>query len=51
MALAFPNNPTVGDEYSIGGSTYSWDGYSWTAKESPAITVEDNSIAYAIALG
>jgi len=32
MAFDFPNNPVIGDEYSSGGATYTWDGITWDRK-------------------
>lgn len=29
MALGFPTNPNVGDQYTIGSTTYQWDGTAW----------------------
>lgn len=29
MALNFPSNPAIGDEYSAGGFTWVWNGTSW----------------------
>ncbi len=29
MALAFPNSPLVGDQYSSGGVTWQWNGTTW----------------------
>ena len=29
MALAFPNSPSVGAQYSSGGVTWQWDGTTW----------------------
>jgi hypothetical protein len=31
MALAFPNNPTVGQIYQEGNSNWQWDGMAWNA--------------------
>ena len=28
--LNFPANPTVGQQYTLGGKTYQWTGYAWT---------------------
>ena len=29
MALAFPNSPSEGAQYSSGGVTWQWDGTTW----------------------
>lgn len=29
MALGFPTNPNIGDQYTIGSTTYQWDGTAW----------------------
>lgn len=29
MALGFPTNPSVGDRYTIGATTYEWNGTAW----------------------
>ena len=29
MALAFPNSPLVGDQYTSGGVTWQWNGTTW----------------------
>ena len=29
MAINFPDTPTIGDQYSEGGRTWSWDGTTW----------------------
>lgn len=29
MAISFPSNPTIGDEFSAGGFTWVWSGSSW----------------------
>jgi hypothetical protein len=29
MSLGFPSNPTVGDRYTIGSTTYQWNGFAW----------------------
>lgn len=30
MAMTFPGSPTVGDEYAVGGRTWTWDGAVWS---------------------
>lgn len=30
MAITFPSNPSIGDEYTAGGFTWIWDGSSWS---------------------
>ena len=29
MAINFPNNPSVNDTHTVGGTTYTWDGTVW----------------------
>lgn len=29
MSLGFPTNPNIGDRYTIGSTTYEWNGYAW----------------------
>jgi hypothetical protein len=30
MAMTFPVSPTAGDEYTVGGRTWTWDGTVWS---------------------
>jgi hypothetical protein len=32
--LGFPSNPTVGDRYTVGSTTYEWNGYAWIIASS-----------------
>ncbi len=34
MSLGFPTNPTIGDLYTIGSTTYVWNGYAWIISTS-----------------
>lgn len=34
MALNFPKDPTLNEEYPINGVLYVWDGQKWTSKGS-----------------
>ena len=31
MPINFPNTPSVGDEFSVGGNSWTWDGTAWNA--------------------
>ena len=31
MAINFPNNPSVNDTHTVGGTTYTWDGTVWVS--------------------
>lgn len=31
MPIDFPNTPAVGDEFSVGGNSWTWDGTAWNA--------------------
>jgi hypothetical protein len=31
MALSFPINPNLGDSYTFGGKTWTWNGFAWAA--------------------
>jgi len=35
MALNFPQNPTVGQVYTVNGESWIWDGYSWQPATTP----------------
>jgi hypothetical protein len=35
-SLDFPSSPTIGQQYSANGSTWTWDGVSWLAVNGPA---------------
>ena len=46
MAFDFPSSPTNGQEYTSGGATYVWNGYSWAVKSEdvpppPSVTIAD----------
>lgn len=34
MAINFPAGPSIGDTYTVGGITYTWDGDTWSAAGS-----------------
>ena len=34
MALNFPNDPQLNEEYPVNGVLYIWDGQKWTSKGS-----------------
>ena len=34
-AFNFPANPSVGDQVTNGGVTYTWDGYKWNTTTAP----------------
>ena len=36
MPLNFPNSPSLNDEYTFGGSTYTWNGSVWGVKAASA---------------
>lgn len=42
MAINFPSNPTVNDEYTSGSNTWIWDGVSWNVKP-PGSNLDDLS--------
>jgi hypothetical protein len=29
MSLGFPTNPNIGDQYTVGETTYEWNGFAW----------------------
>ena len=39
MALDFPASPTVGQTYTAGNTTWTWNGSSWTSSGGAAIAV------------
>lgn len=45
MALNFPANPTIGDEYSAGGFTWTWSGSSWDKIASAAVGIPSGETA------
>lgn len=45
MALDFPINPTIGDEYSAGGFTWTWSGSSWDKIASAAVGIPSGETA------
>lgn len=54
--LNFPTNPTVGQQYTLGGKTYQWTGYAWTVVSQGAgnfdgITIGTGSGAVSITTG
>jgi len=48
MALNFPNDPQLNEEYTAAGVTYIWDGVKWTSKGStsglPVVPDEDGNV-------
>lgn len=48
MALNFPKNPTLNEEYPVGGVIYIWDGQKWTSKGAtsglPIVPDEDGNV-------
>ena len=40
MAINFPNNPSVNDTYTVGGTTYTWDGTVWVTGSISSPTFE-----------
>jgi len=38
MALNFPNNPTVGQVYTVNGESWTWDGNRWVATAAEEAT-------------
>ena len=40
MAINFPNNPSVNDTYTVGGTTYTWDGTAWVTGSVSSTTFE-----------
>ena len=56
MAIDFPDSPTVGDQYTVNGKTYQWDGTVWgvygtfsrdfTASDTAPLNVADGHIWY-----
>ena len=53
MALNFPENPSIGDSYSLGGRTWLWDGTAWnitgtsTASGGSSLAITFDKIAVA----
>lgn len=35
MAVNFPQNPTVGDQFDVGDTTFIWDGEKWDTAQAP----------------
>ena len=48
MALNFPKDPTVNEEYPVSGVIYIWDGQKWTSKGAtsglPIVPDEDGNV-------
>lgn len=48
MALNFPNDPELNQEFTAAGVTYIWDGVKWTSKGStsglPVVPDEDGNV-------
>ena len=40
MAINFPNNPSVNDTYTVGSTTYTWDGTVWVTGSVSSPTFE-----------
>ena len=40
MAINFPNNPSVNDTHTVGGTTYTWDGTVWVTGSIGSPTFE-----------
>ena len=40
MAINFPNNPSVNDTHTVGGTTYTWDGTVWVTGTVLPVTFE-----------
>ena len=40
MAINFPNNPSVNDTYTVGSTTYTWDGTVWVTGSISSPTFE-----------
>lgn len=53
MALNFPENPTIGDSYTLGGRSWQWDGTAWnivgtsTASGGSSLAITFDKIAVA----
>lgn len=43
MAMNFPTNPNLGDTYTVGDTTWIWNGYAW-AKYNP-ITISTSTVS------
>lgn len=41
MAINFPNSPTVGDEYTAGGFTWTWTGSAWEKVSATTAAAND----------
>lgn len=41
--INFPDSPTVGDVYTVGSSSYTWNGTAWLASSIATIDIEDVS--------
>lgn len=48
MSLGFPTNPQVGDQYTIGETTYEWNGEAWVIVSSPATDFAGTLTAFKI---
>lgn len=47
MALDFPNSPSVNDEYTAQGRTWTWNGTAWLANETQVDQISATSpLAY-----
>jgi hypothetical protein len=40
MAINFPNNPSINDTHTVGGTTYTWDGTVWVTGSISSPTFE-----------
>lgn len=47
----FPNSPTVGQTYTLGTKSWTWDGTAWNSTSSGGGVTQAASIAYTMTLG
>lgn len=47
MSLGFPTNPNIGDQYTIGATTYEWNGVAWIIVSAPTTEFAGTLTAYA----
>mgnify|MGYP006259002265 FL=1 len=43
MAVNFPNNPSVGDLFSVSNVTWRWNGFAWNRVPDPGAKGEEGS--------
>ena len=44
VAISFPSSPNSGDEHTVGGTTFMWDGTAWKRVEAETPTLDEESV-------